>query len=246
MAQDLVKSAARALEILELFATERTPLSSAQIGAALGYPKSSLSVLLKSLVTQGYLSVDGADQSLFPTLKVGRLGDWIPDALLGSELLLPMLERLRDDTNETVTLTTASGLHMRCLHALIGTHPIALRVEEGVLFPVIGTAVGTAWLAAQDDKLVAARLERWAKETPARGRKPLAEIEQEIATARSIGFAAMYDAVLSDTGAIAVALEPSGVGETMVVAVAGLSKRIQRSEARIVKTLQKHLSAQRG
>ena len=111
MSQDLVKSAARALEILEVFASERKRMNSAQLGAALGYPKSSLSVLLKSLVAQGYLNNAAGDQDYFPTLKLARLGEWIPAALLGSVELLPMLSRLRDATGETVTLTMPADLH---------------------------------------------------------------------------------------------------------------------------------------
>lgn len=58
-----------------------------------------------------------------------------------------MLVKLRDQTGETVTLTMAADLHMRCLHALIGTHPISLQVEEGVSFSMVGTAIGTMYLA---------------------------------------------------------------------------------------------------
>lgn len=237
MAQDLVKSAARALDILEVFAARREPMTSTELGAALGYPKSSLSVLLKSLVTQGYLSVDGKDQGYFPTFKVARLGEWIAGALLGSEALLPMLTQLRDQTSETITLTTPSDLQMRCLHALIGTHPISLQVEEGVTFPMIGTAVGTAWLAAQGEAVASDRVGRWAKLGGARAQAQLPEIEAAIAETRERGFATAYDAVLPDTGAIAMAFPTAGVGETLVVAVAGLNNRIHRSEAKIVRAM---------
>lgn len=241
MTQDLVKSAARALEILEVFASQRTPLTSSQVGAILGYPKSSLSVLLRSLVTQGYLSIDAEDQAYFPTLRLARLGDWIAAALLGSEALLPTLKQLRDETSETVTLTTAADVRMRCLNAEIGKHPISLQVEEGITFPMIGTAIGTAWLAAQDDAQVKARIERWTKQAPARGRPPVDTLLDEIAKARDLGYAATYDAVLPDTGAIAMPVYTGGHGEALVVAVAGLSNRIHRSESKIVRTMQKLL-----
>lgn len=245
MAQDLVKSAARALDILEVFAARQAPLTATELGAALGYPKSSMSVLLKSLVTQGYLSLNGSDQGYFPTFKVARLGDWIAGALLGSEALLPLLERLRDATGETVTLTTASDLQMRCLHALIGTHPIALQVEEGVTFPMIGTAIGTAWLSAQEDGTVRERLKRWQKLGGAR-KAPLDETGAAIAEVRARGYATAYDAVLPDTGAIAMPLRTAGVGETLVIAVAGLNDRIHRAEAKIVRDMKKLIQDSAG
>jgi DNA-binding IclR family transcriptional regulator len=237
MSQDLVKSAARALEILEVFASERKHMNSAQLGATLGYPKSSLSVLLKSLVAQGYLTNGGGDQDYFPTLKLARLGEWIPAALLGSDALLPMLAKLRDQTGETVTLTMAADLHMRCLHALIGTHPISLQVEEGVSFPMIGTAIGTMYLAMQNEKFVSALLTRWAKQHPGQSKAAMAKLRADVEDARMQGVACAYDIVLPDTGAIAMPIQIGTADEALVVAVAGLNHRMHQKEASIIQTM---------
>ena len=150
----------------------------------LGYPKSSLSVLLTSLVAQGYLANGGGDQDYFPALKLARLGEWIPAALLGSDALLPMLAKLRDQTGETVTLTMAADLHMRCLHALIGSHPISLQVEDGVSFPMVGTAIGSMYLATQDDKAVSALLTRWAKQHRGQSKAAVAKARADVEDAR--------------------------------------------------------------
>jgi DNA-binding IclR family transcriptional regulator len=237
MSSDLVKSAARALEILEVFATERKRMNSAQLGAALGYPKSSLSVLLKSLVAQGYLANGNGDQDYFPTLKLARLGEWIPAALLGSDALLPMLAKLRDETAETVTLTMATDLHMRCLHALIGTHPISLQVEEGVSFPMVGTAIGTMYLATQNEKFVSALLTRWAKQHPGQSKAAMAKLQADVEDARMRGVACAYDIVLPDTGAIAMPIRIGRGDEALVVAVAGLNHRMHLKEASIIQTM---------
>lgn len=243
MSQDLVKSAARALEILEVFATERKRMNSAQLGAALGYPKSSLSVLLKSLVAQGYLNNAAGDQDYFPTLKLARLGEWIPAALLGSEELLPMLSRLRDATGETVTLTMPADLHMQCLHALVGTHQIALQVEEGVTFPMMGTAIGTMYLATQPAAVVRKLHDRWVSQGSGQRKKDIAAHAEQIAAAARNGYATAYDAVLSDTGAIAMPISVGTDGDILIVAVAGLSHRIHRKEAAIISTMQKAINS---
>jgi DNA-binding IclR family transcriptional regulator len=233
MTVDLVKSAARALEILEIFAAERKPMTATQLGQMLGYPKSSMSGLIKSLVAQGYLSVGGREQEYFPTLKLARLGDWIPSALLGSEDVLPLLRQLRNETGETVTLTVASDLHMRCLHAIIGTHPISLQVEEGISFPMVGTAIGTMYLATRNDAEIEAMFDRWIKLHPGQPVPGFATIRTAIAEARQTGFARAFDAVLPDTGAIAMPLWPQNASEPFVVAVAGLNSRIQDQQDRI-------------
>lgn len=240
MTDGLVKSAARALDILDVFAAKRQPMTSTEIGVALGYPKSSMSMLLRSLVTQGYLSVSGRDQAYFPTLKVARLGDWVAGALIGSERLLQVLEELRDGTGETVTLTGAFDLQMRCLHALVGTHPIALQVEEGVRFPMMGTAIGAAWLGAKPDEEARSYVDRWSKqERPAADE--IERVGHAIRAARELGHATAYDAVVPDTGAIAMAVR-AGSEELLVVAVAGLNSRIHAREAAIVEVMEKALS----
>lgn len=239
MSSDLVKSAARAMEILELFAERREPMSSTELGAALGYPKSSLSVLLRSLAAQGYLSTIGQDGQLFPTMKLARLGDWIPEALVGSASFLPTLEALRDKTGETVTLTMASGFNMRVLHALIGTHPISLRIEEGVSFPMIGTAVGTMYLAGQSDEVVARTLMAWESHASPAERRRLAPLRDEIAEARARGYSRAYDAVLPDTGALSMLFPLGNNLEPLIVTVAGLSQRLSRREKAIVRIMRR-------
>ena len=211
-------------------------MTASQLHVALGYPKSSLSGLLKSLVRTGYLVMTGSDQEYFPTLKLTRLGEWVPTALLGSASLLPTLERLRDETGETVTLTIAADLHMRCLHALVGKHPIALQVEEGVSFPMIGTAIGTMYLATQTLAAVQSLFTRWKKHHPGHE----AEVEQAAAlieAARAQGHVTAFDIVIPDTGAIAMAMPALVGGEPLIVAVAGLNRRIRDGEADILEKM---------
>lgn len=231
--QEPIKSAARALEILEVFAVRQKRMTATQLQVELGYPKSSMSGLLKSLVRTGYLVNAGSEQEYFPTLKLTRLGEWVPTALLGSSSLLPTLERLRDETGETVTLTIASGLHMRCLHALVGSHPIALRVEEGVSFPMIGTAIGTMYLATHDDAGVAALLARWQRHHPEQP-ADLKAVAEGVERARQAGHVTTFDAVIPDTGAIAMAIRSEADVDAMIVAVAGLNRRIRDREAEIL------------
>jgi DNA-binding IclR family transcriptional regulator len=242
MADNLVKSAARAIEIMEVFAHQRRRLTLAQLGSLLDYPKSSLNVLLKSLLAQGYLSCLPTDLSYFPTLKVTALGDWLPSAIFGDELM-PMLHALRDATNETVTLTVPAGQSMRCQRVLLGTQRIALQLDEGTSFPIIGSAVGSAYLSSLPPEAVKTFFARAAKTGV---RADDIEIAQRLVTdARTAGFATVYDRVTEDGGAVAMALPRTAYGDSIVIAVAGLSYRIRQSEARIVETMRLHLMAPR-
>jgi DNA-binding IclR family transcriptional regulator len=232
MAQDLVKSAARTFEVLEVFAAERARLTATRIGALLGYPKSSLNVLLRSMVTQGYLSLDTAGSTYFPTLRVTQLGDWIPLQLFGSDALLPALATLRDTTGETVTLTMAVAGEMRLLRAVQGTHPIALQLDDGTTFPMFGTAVGTAYLMTLAEPEIEAVVRGYSDDGDR-----IAAARAAIGKARSQGFAAAYETVVPDTGAIAIPLRLPDAHGALVLAVAGLDHRIKSMEADIVRSL---------
>jgi len=237
MASDLVKSAARALEVMEAFAAERRRMTAAQLGERLDYPRSSLNVLLRSLVAQGYLSYDPSASSFFPTLRLTQLGAWIPESLVVTEGLLAELEALRDETGETVTLTLPAGLEMRIASVFIGTAPIALNLKDGTMLAMRHTAIGAAYLSTLDDgrlRRVLARL--WPDEADAAA---LALERAEIEKARAAGLAIAYDRVVPDTGAIAMPVAAAGELEVFVVAVAGLSSRIRRHEQQIAAALAK-------
>jgi DNA-binding IclR family transcriptional regulator len=234
---DTVKSAARALELLEIFALKRQRMSAANIGAILDYPKSSLNVLLKSLVSQGYLSFSPVDLMYFPTSKVTHLGDWLPAMNLGSEEILSELQRLRDRTGETITVTQPAGSRMRVLQALVGTAPIALQLDDKTTFAIAGTAVGQAFLSTLDVATLRRTVARLAAE---RGRSDVLDVEAEIAAVariKELGYAAGYERVMPDVGAIAMPLTISGEAESLVLTVAGLSHRIRSEEARLIEEL---------
>jgi DNA-binding IclR family transcriptional regulator len=238
MSAELVKSAARAFEIMEVFARERRRLSLQQFGQLLDWPRSSLNVLLKSLTAQGYLAFSPADLSYFPTRRLLDLAQWLEPVLLDSALL-PMLEAVRDATGETVTLTTVSGDGMRLLRGLPGKYRIALVLDQETSFPLLGTAVGTAYLATLEKPELDFLLARLAARRPELTPGMIEEVRAMVTRARESDYAAAYDRVIADTGAIAVALAPNAAGERYVVAVAGLSYRVRGNEPKIVAELKR-------
>ncbi|QMW23084.1 IclR family transcriptional regulator [Sandaracinobacteroides saxicola] len=238
MSDGLVKSAARAFEIMEVFAREQRRLSLAQLCGLLDYPKSSLGVLLKSLHAQGYLSLHPVELSYLPTRRLVALADWLPPLLI-DEQILPTMRALQASTGETITLTALAGTEMRCLRVLPGTQPIALQLDSDTRFPILGTAVGTACLAGMPPSRVPVILREVARRDMTITAALLAEAERAIAETKKQGYAAVYDRVTPDAGAVAVALQQEDSAEPLVLAVAGLSQRIARRQDVIVDLLRR-------
>ena len=75
-----VKSAVRALEVLEQFGEMREPLRLKDMARSLHYPVSSTAALLKSLADCGYLSFDRNSRHYYPTSKLPDLGSRLSSA----------------------------------------------------------------------------------------------------------------------------------------------------------------------
>ena len=234
MSNDVVKSVGRVLEVLEFFGEEKRALNATDIGARFGYPKSSCNALLKSLVSLGYLTVDTRTTHYFPTLRVAKLGDWLPAALFG-EVRMNVLEELHAETGETVTLSIRNGFSMQFVSVLPGTFPITLAIEEGFMFSLFGTAVGTALLSTYPDARLKDLFARAEKAGVSRAKNlPLADILKNVRKARRKGYAVGYDRILPDTAAIAMPLPGAHEGGALVIGVGGLSPRIRQAEKDII------------
>lgn len=234
MADDVIKSVKRVIEVLEFFGEERKPLNATDISSKFGYPKSSCNALLKSMVKLGYLTMDDQNTLYFPTLRLTRLGDWLPSALFGEERM-NLLEQLHTETGETVTLSLRNRFSMQFISVLPGTFSITLAIEEGATIPLLGTAVGTALLSTYSESRLENLIERAIEANAHRARElPLKKVMEDIKKARRNGYALGYDRILSDTGAIAMPMPMTNKGSDVIICVGGLTSRIRRGEKEII------------
>src|SRR5690606_38656604 len=93
----VVKSAGRALQILEYFDAVQREASVSEISRALHCPQSSTSVLLRSLVHLGYLQNDRYRRTYYPTRRVSLLGNWVDPAIVQQGTLLMHADALAAD-----------------------------------------------------------------------------------------------------------------------------------------------------
>ena len=93
-----IKSAERVLEVLRYFNADREEATVMDIAREMGYPQSSTSELLRCLVMLGYLHRDRYARTYRPTARVALLGAWVQPKLFRRGHLLPMLDRLAEET----------------------------------------------------------------------------------------------------------------------------------------------------
>jgi DNA-binding IclR family transcriptional regulator len=151
----MVKTADRTLEVFELFAQERQPLSLSDIARLLQIPISSCHDLVRTLQARGYLYELGPRAGYYPTLRIRDIGRDIAesDPVVARAALL--LGSMRDALNESVFLAKAHGLQANYLLALGGKQTLRVMRQAGdSLGPLYCKSGGRALLASLDDKLI--------------------------------------------------------------------------------------------
>src|SRR5271154_5292733 len=133
LTRDPIKSAARTLEVLQLFQEQRTPLRLKSIFQRLSYPQSSTTTLLKSLVVLGYLNYDRPSRTYFPTPRVAALGDWINHYLYGAGDVFDAMEFVLRETEETVVLSSQNDVFVQHIRVMQPAHEFKLPPAEGSL-----------------------------------------------------------------------------------------------------------------
>jgi DNA-binding IclR family transcriptional regulator len=149
----------RTLDLLELFAEEKRPLTLSDIARLLQIPMSSCHDVVQALQARGYLYELAPRAGYYPTLRLQRLGRDIGDndpVVARAELLL---RPLRDALDESVLLVKANRLQAIYLLVFESSHPLRYqaRVGDGIR-GLHSTSAGKALLADLNDRDLAAYL----------------------------------------------------------------------------------------
>lgn len=186
--QNVVKSADRALVILELLSRGRHRLS--DIAETLRLPLSSVHGLLGTLVHRGFAEFDQTTRTYGLGLKAWTVGQGYTGHRDIVGLALPLMERLAQETGETVQLSRLDGTENVYIAIAESPQPMKLVSAVGMRLPAHAVGLGKALLAGLSDDELARRyrdveLARFTENTVTDPTELLAEIEQ----ARVRGFA---------------------------------------------------------
>ncbi|CAH1654804.1 MULTISPECIES: IclR family transcriptional regulator C-terminal domain-containing protein [unclassified Chelatococcus] len=214
MADEGVKSARRVFEFLEYFAAVQRSVSVAELATHYGYPNSSVSSIMRTMVGMGYLSYNGSARTYLPTARLTFLVDWVATQLYDQERVRAIMQDLSDATGETILLGVQNGIQAQYVQIIDATGPVRLHAEPGSFRGLGTTAVGHILLARHDDAQISRLIRRINSDTPDPSKKldPSALIEK-VRKARAQGYALSISGVVKGAGAIAMLL-PESLGAT--------------------------------
>jgi DNA-binding IclR family transcriptional regulator len=167
---ETVKSAQRALEVLELLTSHEAPMTFTDIAARLGYPRSSLHGLMRTLVDRGWADYDETGRRYALGLRTLEAGNAYTRSLSLVERATPLMAHIRDVLEETVQLAVLDGLENVYVAKIDGRQALTLASEVGRRLPAHATGVGKVLLAGLspgelDRRLAGVRLARFTPST---------------------------------------------------------------------------------
>jgi DNA-binding IclR family transcriptional regulator len=239
-----VKSAMRTFEVLEFFAERREPLRLHEIYSELGYPQSSTTNLLKSMVAAGYLNYNRKNRTYLPTTRVSMLGNWVPGYIQSAGNYRQMVEELQRRTDETVGLVTQNDLSIQYIILLTPDHEFQMAPQAGTMRTMADSSSGLAMMAKMKDKDVEkiCRYTNYYGMTEGR-RVSYKDVMREINLIRSIDYAYVAHRPTEAVSSIAMALDTDLGGVPLAIGVGGLADRIADKKPEIVEIMRDLIEA---
>jgi DNA-binding IclR family transcriptional regulator len=158
-----VKSAVRTVELLETLARAQRRLTLTELAGQLGYPKSSIHMLLRTLVGAGWVEADERGTAYGIGVRALLVGTAFLDRDVVNQVAAAHLAALRAHVNETVHLGRLDGSDVVYLASRESMHLLRSGSRVGRRLPAHSTAMGQVLLAQRSpeevEQLLSAELE---------------------------------------------------------------------------------------
>jgi IclR family transcriptional regulator, acetate operon repressor len=247
-----VKSSLRTLQILEYCDSMQRGVTIAELASGLGFPQSSTSTIVQSMINAGYLVVDHDGRRILPSSRVAALGTWVEPVVSRADIRSLMVA-LSERTNQTILLGVPADLCIRYIDAIPGRHAMRLDIPIGSRLPLTESGMGRLLLSEMPDQVVKELWRKTREKVSAEGARgirpsevsnlwnadpvvsPLGEIMAELQTIRKAGYAISLGRISFGAGIICVPLPRRPLEQPIGLGIGGLSELIARDTRSILK-----------
>jgi DNA-binding IclR family transcriptional regulator len=235
------RSVDRVFQILELFASRRRPLSATEIRQELGMPHSSAVSVLSRLVTLGYLDQNSETKRFFPSLRLHRLCETVPESIIAGNPIALLADVVQSKVDETTTISRLHDLFTMPIYVHTAIHANAVRVIPGLSGGLATlSVVGRTLLSQLPDPDLQRFIERanyWANRARVSVNPGAEQIMRTVEFVREHGYLCSFNLLLPGVGAVSCPLPALHEGEQLAITVAGSADRIDRSSSHIINTM---------
>jgi len=151
----VIKSVAKAIDIMNAFSPAEPRLSLAEIARRLDLPKATAHNLLRTLAAHDFVEKTDDDRYALSTALIA-LTQAVRVNVELRDRAAPLLRQMADECRETVYLTTLDGGHALYIYAVESSKRLLARTAVGDRVPLHCTSVGKAMLSWLTDDEVEA------------------------------------------------------------------------------------------
>lgn len=231
-AHKVVKSARRALEVLEYFAPDRPDANASEIARELGYPISSTAELLWNLVDMGYLNYVAHTRRFIPSVKMPLLGAWVLPSIFRQGLLLSIMEEIGAQTGAKVVLGMREGVSIRYVHVFAGHNSVRGDLMRGQGKCMLHSAMGRLFLSRFGDAAGRRIVHRLNAEVEPHWRVAPVPFMDELQEIRENGYSMTVSRVTPQVGAVAMSLPVLEDGHELAIGISSSAEQLEDEGAR--------------
>jgi DNA-binding IclR family transcriptional regulator len=223
-----VKSATRVFDLLEVFERQRRPLRVADLVESLDAPQSSVSMLLKTLVTQGYLDCNPDTREYCPSARIANMCDWVTHLPHRPQAIPEAMHKLAEQTGETIMLGRIEGVYLQYTTVIHAPEARRFDVVSGTKRPLHRAALGMVLMSKLDDNRIGLLLRRYNALLPPDAKAAnIKATLAEVSVARDQGYYQSGGLTTPGHGVIAMLLPSSLRGQRMALGVGARLDRLQ-------------------
>ena len=226
-----VKSVHLAFEVLEAVAFEPGEIGVSELANKLQTTKGTVFRHLQTLVERGYLIQNASTQRYRVGARaylIGRAAAERLDIIAGSQ---DAMRSLRDETGETVVVSSLSTRGNVVMNTMIGKSPVEIGVRVGSMLEPHATAQGKAVLAFDTQGLTKQLRRRDLVGLTPHTVTDIDELERQLEAVRMRGYATAAEEMLLGISALAAPVM-DGSGKTVgSIAIVGSIQNIGRAPA---------------
>lgn len=240
---DTVKSAQRVIDILEYFIVSRGPATLSALSTELSLPISSCFALLRTLELNGYIYEVTPKVGYYPTRRWFDRGRIIADNDPLLTKIKPLMTRLSEETRETLIFGKRFGHQVMYIDVVEWPQTLRYTASAGQFKSLHCTASGKAILSGMDPAERSTLLDnyKFQKITP-RTITQRAALEKELQVGIKRGWHISRGENEPDTTAVAVPIVVAN--DVFMLAVGGITSRIEKKAEKIGSMLFKAVSQQ--
>jgi DNA-binding IclR family transcriptional regulator len=225
-----VKSAIRALELLEILGRNSSGATFSELLVATGYPKASLHALLGTFLASDWARLSSETRRYMLGMRAWEVGVAYRRTAIWEDRVREIMAGIRDELGETVQVAVMSRMEALYIAKVDGRHMLRLDSHVGQRLEPHATGVGKVLLAGLEAKV----LDKWLKGRKLQRYTPQtitehAAFRRELLAIRENGYA--IDNEERTVGACCVAVPLTEESKKTIAAVSVSSPSVRFTQA---------------